>query len=118
MSFTLCSSNAIVRNAGLYANSTAVASNALLSDYCDKAESEVCMKSRYDWVANYSSVGTNYKPALAKAVASLAAIEVIRYDMSGYTSRMEVTTMIDILADQANKIIADLKEKNIQEVMI
>ena len=51
MSFTTCTSAAIVRKAGKNASSIATASGALLQDYADQAESVVCMKTHKDWVA-------------------------------------------------------------------
>jgi len=118
MSFTLASSNAIVRKAGENANSDITGSLALLINYCDQAESEFCAKTRYDWVTNYASVGTNFKPVIEKAVASLAAMEIIKDDMSGFTSRFEAQTMLDVMRDVVTTIITDIKEKHVQDVMI
>lgn len=118
MTFTLCSSQAIIRKAGANANSDAIASSALLYDFCSQAESQLCMKSRYDWIANYSSVSTNFKPVLAEATAALAAMKVINYDMGGYTSKTEAQTMLDVLNDSYNKIVTDLENKEIQDVML
>jgi hypothetical protein len=116
MSYTLCTSEAIIRKAGANANSTAIASAALLADFADKAEGQLCMKTRKDWVSSYA-VTTNFRPALADAVSDLAAMKVINYDMSGYTSRLEAQTMLDVLKDNSDKIIADLKEKTTQEAI-
>ena len=118
MSFNLTTSGAIIDKAGAYVNSTAVASGALLSLYCDMAEATLCGKTRYDWVANIESVGTNFKPMLSDVVSDLAATKLINYDMSGYTSRTEAQTMLDVLSDNANSIIKDLREMNIKEVML
>jgi len=118
MSFTLCSSEAIIRKAGANANSDAVASLALLSNYCDEAEGFVCFKTRYDWVTNIGKVSTNFKPMLADATSDLAAMKIINYNMDGFTSRLEAQTMLDVLKDNSAQIIADLKEKENQQVIV
>lgn len=118
MSFTLCSSYAIVRKAGANVNTTAAASGALLAEYCDQAEAFIATKTRKDWVSNYASVSANFKPMLADCASDLAAMKLISYDMSGYTSRLEVQTMLDFYRDNSAQIMADLKEKEIQEVFV
>jgi hypothetical protein len=117
MSWTLCTSGAIVKKAGINANSTAVASNALLVNFYDEAEAIVNTLTRKDWVANYSNVTTNFQKILASAVSSKAAMMVISYDMSGYTSRLEAQTMLDVLRDDFIQNIDSLKDEKNKEVM-
>ena len=118
MSFTLCSSFAIIRKAGLNANSTIVASGSILSDFCDEAEATINAITRQDWVADYGSVGTNYKAILADTTSSMAAMKIIPYDMSGFTSRYEAQTMLDVLKDNIDRNLAVLKDQKIKEKMI
>lgn len=118
MSFTLCTSGAIVNKAGAKASTTATTSNAILSDFSDEAESYICMRSRFDWLKNYTSVKTNFKPVLADAVSSIAAMKVVNYDMSKFSTRLEAQTVLDVLRDNAEQILQDLEKKEIQEVMI
>lgn len=118
MSFTLCTSEAIIRKAGANASSTAVASGALIASFADLAEGQVCMKTRYDWVSNYSSVSANFKQSLSDVTSDLAAIKLIAYDMSGYSRLLEAQTMLDVLKDNADNIIKDLRERQFQEKMI
>lgn len=112
MSFNLCSSHAIVRKAGAYANSTAIASGGLLADYCDKAEGVVCLKCHKDWIG--VAPPTTISDAVADAVSDLAAIKVIEYDMGGFTSLNEALGMANILKDNFNQTIKDLRIKELQ----
>lgn len=114
MSFNICTSQAIIRKAGANASATATASSALLADYCDQAESTICMRTRKDWITDWANVDTNIKPSVSEAVAAIAAMSIINYDMSGYTSRAEAQTMLDVLNNEASQIIKDLKDKNFQ----
>ena len=109
MSFTLCTSGAIVIKAGKNVSSSAV-SGAILEQFSDEAEGFINAVTRYDWVANYSKVGANYKPILADAVSALAGSYMVAYDMSGYTNRGEAEDVINILHDRASRAIAILKE--------
>jgi hypothetical protein len=115
MSFNLCSSFAIIRKAGASANATAVASGALIAEYCDQAEAELFTATGYDWVTNYASINTNAKQYLAKIVAAKAAIEVINYDMGKYTKTLEATKMLDVLYDIAAQGIKTLQDINFRK---
>ena len=108
MSFNLCTSEAIIRKSGLNANSTAIASTALMADYCDKAEGHFCMKTRKDWVANAGS--TVIMQAVADAVSDLAGIKVINYDPDAI-GRSLATLRLDVLTDNSDTIIKDLRNK-------
>jgi hypothetical protein len=41
--------------------------------------------------------------------------KIVVYDMSGYTSRAEAQTILNVNDDRATKIIMDLKDQKIQE---
>jgi hypothetical protein len=79
----------------------------------------VCLETRYDWVTNVGSISAIGKEALRIAVASLAAISVINYDMSGYTSRAEALIMINILWAQYREVVGLLiKDNNYKEFVL
>ncbi len=109
MSFNLATSGAIIRKAGDGVSSIST-SGAALSEWCDQAEGFVMSETRQDWVADLSSIDANKRGILSEAVSSLAAINLINYDMSGYTSRLEAQTMLDVLRDSATRAINTLKE--------
>lgn len=116
MSFVFCTSGQIIRRAGLYANTVAVASGSLLSDYCDAAEAFVSSATRRDWVTTSGTVGTNFVKILGDTVAMIAAKDVINYCMDGYTSRSEAQTMLDVLNDKINKNITLLDKDQYKEI--
>lgn len=109
MSFTLTTSGAIVAKAGAGASTTVTSSGTLLALYSDLAEGTINLLTGYDWVANYASVGTNWKPALSDAVSSYAGNMVVNFDMSGYISRTEAQTIISVNSDNAAMIVNELK---------
>ena len=117
MSFTLCTSDAIVQKAGANVNSLARASGGLLQQFCDEAEGFVCASTRIDWVSQYASVPASFKPILADAVSSQAAIPLISFNMSGYTNRGEAEDMININHDKAVRAIGVLSEDKVKTVM-
>ena len=83
---TLCGNADVAKYAGANANTTANA-EAYTNVYIKEAEGFICAQSRYDWVSDYTSVSTIGKEFLRNVTAAYAAIMVIEYDMSGYTSR-------------------------------
>lgn len=116
MSWTLCTSGAATVKAGVNANSTITASGAALAEWSDEAESTLCMKTRKDWITDYANVQTNLKPMLADAVSDLIAVKIINYDMSGFTGLNEASTMCDILKDNFNDIVRDLRNDENQKL--
>ena len=92
----LCQIADVVSRAGSGANATAIAeTNVNLCE--DAAEGTVCALARYDFVTNVALLTANAVDILRDACATLAAIQVITYDMDGYTSRIEAENMINIL---------------------
>ena len=104
----------VQRKAGANASST---SNvvAYINDFMTQAESLINATTRYNWSDDYSSLNVDVKGILKMAAASWAAVEVIRYDMSGFTSRQEALTMINSLLFQYNTCIAQLKDVKVQD---
>jgi len=96
MSFTLTSSGAIVNKSGANVSSTAKASGALIQEFCDMAEGDVCSRTRYDWISAYATLNANFKKIIDDAVSSKASIELIKYDMKNYASRQEATIMLNV----------------------
>lgn len=118
MSWTLCTSGAAIAKAGVNANSTIIASNATLAEWSDEAEGSINLISHKDWIANYAGIGANFKPILADCASDIIAKRIIAYDMSGYTSRAEAQTMLDVIEDNLVKNIAALKETKATDLMI
>ena len=67
----------VLKLAGSGANATA-AGATYTQVYLLQAEGMVCLETRYDWVTNVGSISAIGKEALRIAVASLAAISVIK----------------------------------------
>lgn len=108
---TLCVNADVVKKAGLKANSTATA-EAYTNVLIKLAEAQLSASARYDWVTNYASVSTIGKEILRDACSSYAAVLAINYDMSGFSSRQEALTMINILWAGFQKCINLLEKDN------
>lgn len=115
MSWTFTTSGAAVAKAGVNANSTITTSGAILDEWSDQAEAVINAETRKDWTTNYASLSDNFKKTLAHAATALIAMNIISYDMSNYTSRLEAQTMLDVLRDQYRGAIDFLKNKQNQE---
>lgn len=111
---TLATNANVAYKAGANASATSAA-EAYTNVYIKQAEGKICLDTRYDWVTNYASVSAVGKEALRQAVSCLAAIDVINYDMSGFTTRQEALTMVNILwaeySDIVKRIVDDNKYK-------
>ena len=67
------------------------------TELINEAEGFVCAQARYDYVAHSGSISTEGLQFLKDIVSSKAAIDVIKKDMSGFTSRAEAQTMLNVL---------------------
>ncbi len=85
--------------------------------YIEQAESEINVLCRYNWTDVFATRDNDVKKILEKVAASLAAIELINYDLSGYTSRVEAEDMINILRDQALRGLGIIRDKKNQKFL-
>lgn len=115
MSWNLCTSGAAIVKAGLNVNSDIVNSGVVIDRWSDESEGFINTETRRDWIKD--SASANFAGVVEDVVSSHIAIKMINYDMSGYTSRQEAGTMLDVNADIVRKGIAFIKEKEYQEKM-
>ena len=74
------------------------------------AEAYINVATRFNWSDEYSTLNDDVKYVLEDTASSKVAMNAIGYDMSGYSSRSEAETMVDILTDSINNNITILKE--------
>ena len=104
----------VSRKAGANASSTANV-EAYINDFMTQAESKINTLSQYNWSDAYSGLNADVKGILKEAASNLAAMYVIQYDMSGFSSRYEAETMLDVLYDgflQAISLLRDIKKRD------
>jgi len=93
MTQTLCLSGAVILKAGINATTLTETQYDLI---INEAESFVNVSTCRDWVTDYASLPANTKKILEDAASSFAAIKLINYDMSGYTSRFEAQVCLNV----------------------
>lgn len=111
MAWTLTTSGSAVLAAGVNANSTITASGTALTYWSNEAEGKICAEGHYDFIANYSSLDTPIQNALADICSALIAINIVKYDPSGYSNAREAETLLDVLDNKYSDGIAVLKQK-------
>jgi hypothetical protein len=106
----------VQRKAG--ANASTVSNvSGYIDDFMTQAESLINSSTRFNWSDAYSGLNVDVKGILKMAASSWAAIAVIRYDMSGFTSRQEALTMINSLIYEYTTCVAQLKDIKVQDFM-
>jgi|TARA_B100000959_G_C14857657_1_gene572904 hypothetical protein len=106
----------VQRKAG--ANASSVSNvEAYINDFMTQAESEINVATRYNWSDAYSGLNVDVKAILKEAATNLAAMYVIMYDMSGFTSRSEAQTMLDVLRDSYLRALSMLRDIKQQDFM-
>lgn len=114
MTWTLCTSGSAIHRAGANVSSTIATSGSALADYSDEAESRIASLARYDVVANYANFTSNGKKILQELSANMVAEKMINYDLSGYTTLGEATTMLNVLKTNINELIEMIIEDKIK----
>lgn len=111
MSWTLSTSGAAIYKSGANHNTVfdGTTGYTILTNWSDQVEAQLNSLSGYDWVANFASLQTNFKSILDDTVSDILAMRIINYDMSGYTSRTEAQTMLDVIRDNLTRCTDILK---------
>ena len=95
--------------------STTSNTESYINSYMTQVESQINAICRYNFSDNYSSLNVDTKNILKEAASNLAAIYVIQYDMSCFTTRTEAEDMINVLRDGALRCLSILKDKKVQD---
>jgi len=97
------------------ANASATANvESYINDFIAQAESQINADVTYNFSDVYATLNADIRDILKLAASNLAAMYVINFDMSGFTSRLEAQTMLDVLWNGYQNAIKVLKEKNKQ----
>ena len=96
--------------AGANASSTANV-EAYINSFMTQVESYINVYTRVNYSDSYSGLNADVKGLLKEVASNLAAIYVINYDMSGFSSRSEAESRIDTLRDGALRGLALLRDK-------
>lgn len=114
MAGIFCTTAEVERKAGK--NCSAVSKTAAYTDdYTTQAESLINSICRYNFSDNYAALNVDVKGILKQVASDLAAIYVIQYDMSGFSSRVEAEDMINVLRDSALRGLSILRDKKAQD---
>lgn len=101
------------------ANASAVSkAEGYTNVFISQAESMINAMCRYNFSDNYAALNADVKGILKEVASNLAAIYVIQYDMSGFTSRIEAEDMINILRDAALRGLSILRDKKAQDFIV
>jgi len=118
MTETFCTSGSVKLKAGANVSSalTAEQYTALIN----QAENFINVQAaipNYNLIDNYASLNDDVKKILEDAASSHAAIGAINYDMSGYTSRGEAISMVNINFTRFQQAMQLIKEKRHTDFM-
>lgn len=104
---------------GANASATSKA-EAYTNEYIAQAEAYINVLTEKIWATNtagFAALTVNVSKLLSEAASNIAAIYVIQYDMSGFTDRLEVENMVNILWARANQCIDLLNTKSNKDFM-
>lgn len=97
----------VKRKSGANASTTS-ASELYINDFMTQVESMINADTLYNWSDAYAGLNVDVKGILKLAASSYAAMMVLNYDLSGMPLA-EAETRLDVLNDQYNKSIKELK---------
>lgn len=88
------------------------ANHQFLHDY---ANAYLSCLLKYDVLTNWASITANYKNIITEWAARFAANALIKYNMAGYTSRMEAEDMISVHLARMKDIEILLDKSDVQD---
>ena len=97
-------------NAKAGANASGSFTEAMKDAAVLQAETTVNVMTRYNWSDAYAGLNVDVKHILSSIVSGMVAQQWISYDMSGYTSRYEAETMLDVLRDSIMRDLSILRD--------
>ena len=112
-----CTTAEVERKAGSGASAVSKA-EAYTNDYVAQVESFINIVTRFNWSDANATLDDDVKGVLKEVASNLAAIYVIQYDMSGYTSRVAAEDSVNILRDAALRGLALLRDKQVKTFMV
>lgn len=112
---TLCLSGHVVLKAGANAP-TLTESN--YTELINQAEGFVCTQARKDYVTLSGSLSTIGRAFLKDLVSNKAAIDLVKNNMKGFTSRAEAQTIINVLWNTVTEQINLLKEDKFKDFVM
>ena len=104
----------VERKAGANCSATSKA-EAYVDDYMTQVESYINSVCRYNFSDTYATLNADTRGILKEVASDLAAIYVIQYDLSGFTSRIEAEDMINVLRDAALRGLQVLRDKKVSD---
>jgi hypothetical protein len=84
----------------------------------NQAEGFICSATRYNWVDAYSGINVDVKQILEDGTSSWAALNAITYDMSGYSSREEAQTLLDVNWSKIVEVINLLRDEKFKTFVV
>ena len=118
MTWTLCTSGSAVHRAGANVSSTIATSGSALADYSDEAEARISSLARVNVVTSYTAFTSEGRKILQELAANLIAEKMINYDLSGYTTLGEGTTMLNVLRTNTQELINMITEDKIKSYLV
>ena len=126
MATTFCVSGAVLMKAGTGVSSDISdpqspatpygnAANYIVDDWINDAETIICALARYNFIDDYATINDDTKLILRDLASSMAALNVILYDMSGYMNLRESENKINVLRDGINRNLSILRDKKVQD---
>lgn len=117
---TIALSGAVLVKAGKNVSSDLTSGWTPTSEYeswITEAEAYLSNLVKYDIVTNWANLNAVYKLMFTEYVTRYAANEAIKYDMSGYTSRIEAENLVNINIFRMNTIHKLLENASTQDFM-
>lgn len=91
---------------------------ARINALCLQVESYINCTTRYNWSDAYAGLNADVKGILSMCASDMVASYLIAFNMSGYTSRLEAQTMLDVLRDRYVNALKLLEEMATKDFMI
>jgi len=108
-----CSAQDAIYKAGENADATITGKQDVIHKWISEYQSYINVKLRYNFSDNWTNLNTDVRELLRNVTSNLVAIKIISYNMAGYTSRVEAETIIDVLNNDAERMLNILEQNSL-----
>ncbi len=112
MTSIMTTGSAVVGKAG---SGVSLAYDSFYTEAGLQAESVVNATTRVDWTTRYPTLGSSTRFILSDTVAALVANEAIKFDMTGYPSRIVAEDLINVNRDTALRNLGVLRDNKVKK---
>lgn len=89
-----------------------------INSFAANAESSLNARARFDFTGEWANLKPTFRRVISEQVENVSATRIINFAIDSYTDRLIAKLMVDTLIEEYERVLEDLKDKQIQKDMV